>query len=190
MKLNLILVGMLLIMAMQWFILILFLYGNDLNKKTKECGKSKIVFKRIDFSNNSVMGEISVFELQEGEKAVVTAEPRTANGNPAKYELGSVSWETSDETVMTVTPNPDNELQAEIECIDGSNNETVTITCRLDGDPDADDVRELVGAATGVATQGEATVFALSVKTPQSETGDGGESETSGGTVGESTADA
>lgn len=105
-------------------------------------------------------------ELREGQQFTVTAILKTADGHPASYEKGSAKWESSDESVATVEVNPDNELESTVKGVDGSNNGSAVITFRADGDPDADQTRDLVATLDVVVTQGEAVVSELSAGTP------------------------
>lgn len=100
-------------------------------------------------------------ELREGQSVVLTGKPKTASGHPAAYQTGSAQWTSSDESVATVEQDPNDELKGRVRGIDGSNNESVVIECRVDGDPDADQERILIGTKSVTVTQGEATVFDL-----------------------------
>ena len=100
-------------------------------------------------------------EIKEGEERFLIIKPRTANGNPAKYQTGSVIVESSDDSVVTAELDPENELRIKVKGVDGSNNESVVISVQLDGDPDDDEVRTLVGTKAYTCTQGEAEVFDL-----------------------------
>lgn len=100
-------------------------------------------------------------EIKEGEKKHLKVVLKTAAGHPAKYQEGSAIWTSSDDSVVSVTPDPENELRAEIEGLDGTNNESVVITFSVDGDPDADETRDLIGTKSYVCTQGEAEIVEL-----------------------------
>ncbi len=146
---------------------ILDLFGVKPNPEQTE---AKINFDTFATPDFFIRGVFTMAELREGKSAVVTAAPKTAAGNPAAYQTGSAVFESSDETVLRVTQNPDNELEATLEALDGSNNETVTVTFTADGDPDADEERMLVGSIAVSVTQGEAIAFDLTFSTVQPET--------------------
>jgi hypothetical protein len=140
-----------------------------------------IVFRTIRSRGLKIIGDIKMAELREGQQVTVTASPKTKKGKPATYEKGSASWETSDDAIATVEANPDNELEAIVKGVDGSDNESVVITFKADGDPDEDE-RPIIGTLDVTVTQGEATVFELSAgtasDTPEETTGGGDEGTT------------
>lgn len=98
-------------------------------------------------------------ELREGQQVEVGVKLRTKAGHDAAYEVGSVRWSSSDESVATVEPNPNgNELEAIVKGVDGSANGAVVIKFECDGDPDSDGERLIVGTLDVIVTQGEAFV--------------------------------
>lgn len=105
-------------------------------------------------------------ELREGQRATITAELRTAAGHAAVYQTGTATFESSKPEILQVVPVADNELACEIIGVDGSNNDSAVVTFRCDGDPDADQDREIVGTIDVVVTTGEAVVVELSASTP------------------------
>ncbi len=105
-------------------------------------------------------------ELREGQQVVVTASLKTSAGHDAAYQTGTAVWTSSDNALATVTVSPDNELSATVVGVDGSVNGSAVITLNLDGDPDADEVRDIVGTLAITVTQGEATVVELTAGTP------------------------
>lgn len=120
----------------------------------------------IKFNGIEIQGDLFMAELREGQEFTVTASFKTAAGHDAAYEENSVTWESSDESVATVEVSPENELEAVVKGVDGSNNRSAVITFRADGDPDADQVRDLVATLDVVVTQGEAVVAELTAGTP------------------------
>lgn len=100
-------------------------------------------------------------ELREGQQIPVSVTFKTKRGKAARYEEGTAVWETSNPDVATVTVDPSNELSAVVEGVDGSLNESVVISFRADGDPDQDQVREVVATLDVTVTQGEAFVTEL-----------------------------
>lgn len=128
-----------------------------------ECSEKKPCVKFAEVHGNGLIlkGEIKVMELREGQQVTVSAELKTKGGNPAAYDEGTASWESSDESIATVEVNPENELEATVKGVDGSDNGSAVITFRVDGDPDEDENREIIGTLDVVVTQGEATVVEL-----------------------------
>ncbi len=121
-----------------------------------------VIFTIARFNDGiEIKGDLKEMEIREGQQFNITAEPRTANGNAAAYQDGTAIWASSDETIASVTANPQNELEAEVRGLDGSENASVVIEFRADGDPDADETRELIGTIGVTVTRGEATVFNL-----------------------------
>lgn len=120
-----------------------------------------VTFAEVHGNGLKIEGDINKMELREGQQVTITAELRTRSGNPATYEAGSIGWESSDESIATVEVNPENELQAIVKGVDGSENGSAVVTFRADGDPDADETRNLVGTLDVVVTQGEAVVVSL-----------------------------
>lgn len=97
-------------------------------------------------------------EIREGKRRRLKAIPKTRNGHAAAIEPGSMRWTSSDESVVTVTPDPTNELEADVDGVDGSNNDSVFIEARADGIR-GEGVRELIATKSYVCTQGDASVF-------------------------------
>lgn len=122
----------------------------------------KVVFTQARGHGISITGEIYMIELREGQSVILTAEPKTAGGHPAAYEKGSAVWTSSDPSIATVEPLPDNELQGRVKGVDGSQNGSVVIRLEADGDPDAEQTRPCIGTETATVTQGEAFTFGLS----------------------------
>lgn len=105
----------------------------------------------------TLKGEITMAELREGQFIDLTAVLETKAGHPAKYEEGTESWETSG-LEATVTKDATNPLIAKLVGVDGSTNASGVVTFRADGDPDADNVRDIVLTFDYVVTRGEAFV--------------------------------
>ncbi len=130
------------------------------------CRLSKVVFSRVSFNGLTIEGEIDSMELREGQSVVVTATLKTSAGHDAAYEKGTAVWTSSDDALATVTVSPDNELVATVVGVDGSVNGSAVITLNVDGDPDADETKPIIGTIACVITQGEATVVELTAGTP------------------------
>lgn len=125
-----------------------------------------VSFSEVRGNGLIVQGDIKAMELREGQQVKVKASLRTKMGKKAAFQEGSVAWETSNPDVAQVTVNPEDELEATVRGLDGEANEAVVITFRADGDPDEDEVREIIGTLDVVVTQGEAVVVELSAETP------------------------
>jgi hypothetical protein len=106
----------------------------------------------------TIRGVIKMAELREGQRVTATAVLKTAGGNPAAYQTGSAVWTSSDPAVASVLVHPDNELMADVDGLNGAANTPVLVTFTADGDPDADQVRDVVATLDVVVTQGEAVV--------------------------------
>ncbi len=136
------------------------IFGNEF---CDECSENKIevVFTEVHGNGLKIRGEIKNMELREGQQVTITADLKTKKGNAASFDEGTATFESSDESIASVTQNPDNELEATIVGLDGSDNGSAVITFRVDGDPDEDESRDIVGTLDVVVTQGEATVVEL-----------------------------
>jgi hypothetical protein len=142
-------------------------------------GELDIIFE-AEFENHKIKGVIKEMELREGFKQLLKAgNARTRRGNPAALEPGSVTWTSTDESIVSVTPDPENELQAWAEGLDGSENGTVAVEVRADGRP-GEGVREVIGNVAITCTQGDAAIFDVApegepveVETPPAEGGEG-----------------
>lgn len=126
----------------------------------------RVYITTVRVGGQKIIGEIKEMQLREGQKSTLTVGLRTRSGNLAQYEQGSGSWESSNPAVVSVTPNPDNELEAEIVGLNGSNNESVLITFHADGDPDAEETRDVIATLDATCTQGEAVVAEITASEP------------------------
>jgi hypothetical protein len=120
--------------------------------------KPRVFFDTITFNGVKTTGEFTMAELREGQQIVASATFKTAAGNPAAYEKGSAKWVSSDPTIASVDVDPNNELSATVKGLNGAANTPVLVTFTADGDPDADQTRDLVATLDIVVTQGEAVV--------------------------------
>lgn len=175
MKINILIFLTLCVAAIAGLILYLvWLILKRLNQTSPEQNKTTVVFSSVELPENKtkINGELKNMELREGKKARITVSLLTAGGNPAAYQTGTEVFESSNPEIVSVTADAENPLQAEIECLDGSQNEAVMITFRADGDPDADETREIVGTLDVIATQGEAVAVEITAEVlPDDETG-------------------
>lgn len=128
--------------------------------------KPRVFFDTLTFNGVKSIGEFDMAELREGQQFTVTSTFKTAAGNPAAYEKGSAKWVSSDPSVASVDVDPNNELSAVVKGLNGAANTPVLVTFTADGDPDADQVRDLVATLDVVVTQGEAVVAELSAGSP------------------------
>lgn len=150
-------------------------------------------FQFVDPDSQIKITTTGVFkmELKEGQKVRVKAQNfRTRRGNAATIEAGSGRWTSSDESVVSATPDPNDETQCDFEGLDGSGNESIVAEFRADGRP-GEGVKEIVMSGAITCTQGDAAVGDLEFGEPVDvETGGatngGGESQTIGaGEVGD-----
>ena len=94
----------------------------------------------------------------------VELKPLNRKGGTAAVEAGSVVWSSSDESVATVTPDPENELKATVTAIDlGS----AQIFVSADADPDEDEVRTIEGSGVIEVVAAEAETFEITFGEPQ-----------------------
>lgn len=141
-----------------------------LNQTSPDKNKITPEFSAVILPENLIFRGINKMELKEGQKATLTVALRTATGHAAGYETGTAQFESSDDALLKVTSNPDNELLATIETLDGSNNDTATVTFRADG-LQGDGEREIVGTLAVVCTQGDATVVEITATPPPDDDG-------------------
>jgi len=127
---------------------------------TPDCG-THVFFNQVRIGGLTFTGEITMAELREGQQFDVTAKLTTASGHAAAYQQGTATFESSDPSIASVEQSADDPLTATVKGVDGSNNGSAVITFRADGDPDADQTRDLVATLDVVVTQGEAVVAEL-----------------------------
>jgi len=128
---------------------------------TPRCCGPHVFFNQVRIGGLIFTGEITMAELREGRQFDVTAKLTTAAGHAAAYEAGTATFESSDPSIASVEQSADDPLSATVKGVDGSNNGSAVITFRADGDPDADQTRDLVATLDVVVTQGEAVVAEL-----------------------------
>lgn len=119
-------------------------------------------FDLADNENLTIEGEIITMQLKEGQRVRIAVALKTRRGNLAKFQDGSASFVSSDPSVATVTQNPNNPLEATVEGVDGSENESVLIEFRADGDP-GEGVRDIIATLPVTVTQGDAFVAEIGV---------------------------
>ncbi len=131
--------------------------------------KAAGIFSGVTFDNQKITGDISMLELKEGQKAKIHVSPRSKHGHSGAIEPGSARFTSSDESVVSIEQNPENELEATIRGLDGSGNEAVAIEFKADGDR-SEGVREIVGSVSVICTQGDALTFDLQVGAAEDDT--------------------
>ncbi len=124
----------------------------------------------VEVDGIKITGDIKEMELREGQKVSASASLKTAAGNDAAYQTGSAVWTSSDPAVASVEVDATNELAATIHGLNGAANTPVLVTFTADGDPDADQTRDVVATLDVVVTQGEAVVAEITAGTPEDET--------------------
>jgi hypothetical protein len=72
------------------------------------------------------------FILKDGQKVPVALEATDKDGNAAAVE--TVSWETSDAALVTITPDATDPKAAVVSTVPGPGTGTATITARADAD--------------------------------------------------------
>lgn len=128
--------------------------------------KRKSYFSKVTAYGVTITGEIKNMDLREGQQAKLDVTLKTKAGNPAAYEKGSGKWQSSDDARASVEVDPTNELSATLKGLSGADNTPVLISFTADGDPDADQVRDIVATLDCVVTQGEAFVAEIAAGAP------------------------
>lgn len=124
--------------------------------------RPRVVFAEFETFQFTIKGDLKMFEVKEGKKARIRVKLLTAHGHPAAVQQGTARFTSSNPSVISVVQDPADELVAEVEGLDGSENESATIEFRADADR-GEGVREIIGVVTGVCTQGDAQVVELVV---------------------------
>jgi hypothetical protein len=148
----------------------LWLFIGDNRRKYQRVRRTHIA--EIQISNTTIQGDIDAMELQEGQSAQLNVNLKTRRGHAAAIEPGSGRWTSTDESVVTVTADPNDETRATIEGVDGSENESVVIEFRADGKR-GDGVREIVATLAVTCTQGDAVVAEINAGEPVDSPADG-----------------
>ena len=136
-----------------------------------ECCKRKrnricAYFSQVVSNGVVIKGRLKKMELREGQFVTATVSLKTKSGHDAAYEVGSAKWASSDPAVGVVA-DPTDEKKATITGLDGSANASAVVTFTADGDPDADQTRDVVATLDVVCTTGEAVVAEITTDTPQ-----------------------
>lgn len=118
----------------------------NFNVKTKQ----QLVFKGV-----------KAMILTTEEKVMVSIDPRTPAGNPARVD-GVPMWTVSDPAVCSVAPAPDG-MSAEVVSM-GLGSALVTV--EFDADLDEDEVRTLTGGLDITVVEPEAINFTINAGTP------------------------
>jgi hypothetical protein len=126
---------------------------------------ARLVFSKIEFHDTGLIieGDISMVRLNPNQKVTLTAAPRDRHGNEAGIEPGSSAWDLADDSIGTLTPNPDNELEAEFVSNSVPCQSTVSLTA--DGRV-GEGEREITGVETIVVAAEDAVVFELAASEP------------------------
>lgn len=128
-------------------------------------GTAKVIFTAATFENFRIIGDIETMELKEGYKADIEVLPKTKAGHAAGIEPGTARFTSSDESIVSVVQDPDNELKATIRGLDGSHNESALVEFRADADK-SEEVREIVATLAVICTQGDAVTAEITAGTP------------------------
>lgn len=165
-----------------------FILGLLESKPGRKRGRITVDFTVFQTDQIKIIGEFTRMELKEGQKVDIEVRPKTARGNVAAIESGSARFVSSDESVVSVTQDPNNELKAVVRGLDGSANESVVVEFRADADR-SENVREIVGTLAVTCTQGDASVIEIEAGTATDDTGESengsGATETDAGETGE-----
>lgn len=130
--------------------------------RKRRAGKRRpsAIFSGVTFSEFQIKGVINMIELKEGQKAALVVGLKTKHGHAAGIEPGSARFISSDESIVSVEQDAEDELKAVVRGLDGSSNGTATVEFRADGIR-GEGEKEIVGVVTVVVTQGDASVVEL-----------------------------
>jgi hypothetical protein len=136
--------------------------GYILNSLLRQRSGDSIENARVGFAYfpddlTSVIGDIRKMELPEGKKVKLGVNLQTVRHHAGAVQEGSERWISSDESVASVTADPNDPKKAVVRGLDGSANQSVTIEYRADADR-GEGVKEIVASTTVVVTQGDAVV--------------------------------
>jgi hypothetical protein len=120
-------------------------------KKWRNCKKKEYNTIPFTFTTNfiTIKSKHMSVTLEVGQHAVGALAPKKVNGDLAPIQTGTATFTSSDETVATVTQNPDNELEVTVKVVGVG---TATITGTVDADP-GEGVRTLTASAEVSGTQ-------------------------------------
>ncbi len=107
--------------------------------------KPKFVFTYKNENGRINIGDFKNMQLRKNQSVVVTAKPVGAEGEAADIQTGSAVWKSSDEAVVTVTVNPDNELEATVSSKTAQG--VAVISLEADGDPSDLGDLQIIGTA-------------------------------------------
>lgn len=161
-------VGVFLFAGVAWYLLVKATGFKIIPERPKDtpgnrcdrCHEPLAVFNSIETPENQFVGDIHYMQIKEGQRFSVSVALKTARGHAAAIEPGTARFISSDESVVSVTPDPSSELKATVEGLDGSNNDSVVIEFRADGKV-GEGVREVIATLDVTCTQGDATVVEL-----------------------------
>lgn len=94
-------------------------------KEGRNCRLAVAFNTTIDYKHLKIKGQIMILNLNANEFIVSTLQPVDAAGVTASYQKGTISWSTSDPTVVSVLQDTTNELVATITAVSAG---TATIT--------------------------------------------------------------
>jgi hypothetical protein len=133
-------------------------------RRSRPAGKRRpsAIFTGVEFSDLrlKIKGSIQMIELKEGQKTALVVGLKTRHGHAAGIEPGSARFISTDESIVSVEQDAEDELKAIVRGLDGSSNGTATIEFRADGIR-GEGEKEIVGVVTVVVTQGDASVVEL-----------------------------
>lgn len=125
-----------------------------------------------------------MIEIREGQVGTGQIGLKTAGGHTAAIEPGSATITSSDDSVVSVFLDPNDETKFHYKGLDGSANESVVVEWRADGKR-GEGVRDVVAAGTIICSQGDVVAAEMTFNPPTDEEGtpaatgsaDGGASE-------------
>jgi hypothetical protein len=122
-------------------------------------------FLEIDFLNQTKIKATNIMaRINNLQTVTVELKPLNRKGGAAAVQAGSVAWASSDESVATITADPENELKATVTPVGLG---VTQITVSADADLSEEGVREINGSAALEVVAAEAESFELDFGEPQ-----------------------
>lgn len=120
-------------------------------------------FTEIRFKDGKIIrgDNLVMVSLNRGQEFDVIVEPVDEYGDEADYQVGTERWSSSDTSIATVEPKPDNPLQATVKVSKTANFGAAAISFEADMDPEEGEERQGVGALSVVVAKREAVTFEI-----------------------------
>lgn len=127
-------------------------------------GSTIAVALHITFTRPDGRKEEDMIQITDVQKVKARLSPIDAAGNPAQVQAGSVSWASSDPAILSVTPNPADEMEAEVVAIGPLGSAQVQVSADADL---GDGVKSINGIGDVQVIASEATTVGLAFDAPE-----------------------